>query len=145
MYSSKTFQEIILKGDVDAAKEMVLTGKATFVNDYNKDKHSYLFIAASCGHVSMCQYLIALGAEINPRYYLPLSIALYNGHKDLVHLLVSCGALNPEKYYNESCYDMYYEVVNERAILTLISSRRTRAVVCKIPTELYVVLYSFLK
>ena len=141
------FVKIIEEGDVEAVKKVVLFGDAPDVNDYRIIKGpSYLFWAAANGHASLCQYLIELGADINCNGQSPLAIAASNGEKAVVHLLLSHGAYLQEEYINSSmCYWTYKQVGNERAILTLISSRRTRAAVRKIPLELYVVLYSFLK
>ena len=136
------FIDIVSKGDVEAAKEIVLSGDVNhrFFFDYG------FFFAAAYGHVSMCQYLIELGADINLEDQSPIAIAASNGEKAVVHLLLSHGAYLQEEYINSSmCYWTYKQVGNERALLTLISSRRTRAAVRKIPLELYVVLYSFLK
>jgi len=59
------------------------------VNDLNEYRGTPLFVAASAGHVEMCQFLLEKGAAIETRYELqtPLYAAARNGHLAVVKLL----------------------------------------------------------
>jgi ankyrin repeat protein len=48
--------------------------------------------AAASGHLKVAQYLVASGAEINPRGMTPLMYAAQNGHNAMVEFLMSKGA-----------------------------------------------------
>ena len=90
-----TFRLLVRNGDVEAIKQMVLSGEAPDVNNYGM-REGCLYVAARCGHINMCQYLIELGADINPIFGSPLEIA---EHKDTRTLFICYYHMEQKKVY----------------------------------------------
>lgn len=94
-----TIHEAVAKGDLDDVRRHLFRGRA--VNEPGPDGVTPLHVAAGFNHIDIAEYLIAKGAEVNPvvgpggermTRMSALEVAVTEGHKEMVKLLIARGA-----------------------------------------------------
>lgn len=92
----QALMEATVAGDVDRVRNLLAAGavvdeRAPLLGGFN-DHHTPLLVASRDGHTDIVRELLAAGADVNavePTFgAVPLHKATYNGHADIVRLLV---------------------------------------------------------
>ncbi|XP_057318711.1 ankyrin-1-like isoform X2 [Microplitis mediator] len=120
--SGETFLIVAVKKDsLELVKILINAGAQ--VNLSNDENYLPLHWAVRRSNYSTTKYLIEQGAEINSirQDKTPLTIACYNGRKDIVELLIKSGAIIDDKRLNMTALGIACEQANFDLVELLVS------------------------